>query len=952
MKRSSRLLSIFIILTLLELVVVDSALAARRALLIGISKYDNIRPLENPPFDVMIVREKLATAGYDVTTILDPDTKRADLVTAFGKFARTVRPGDEVVVYYSGHGIDVSGANMLIPADSPGSEDIDRSDLEQLLIPIRPQMVRIEDHQPLVQIWIIDACREDPYAQGGRPFATHGGLAALGAPNSFVFFSAAYSQVAQDKLSSDPPNAGRGSPFSRTFAALFDKWKDKYISLYATELRQEVSRLVEPHQQTPAYEANIGQWCFVDCASDNLHPGVGTMSTGQLEALVQARTKPFEDLADTQKSLIAALQQQLQLNQAQVVAFLKVAGEADVPPDGIAQALSEFAARYKELLAQVAAAPSSDPAIVTLKADARKALEDGDLDRADAILADVQAIQDRAAAQQARQAVTTRAERAAIARANLQYPKAAALFAEAASRLPAGENEERLGYLVEEADVLYRQGDEFGDNRALELAADRYRALLRLHAHEARSPQVIPIQSQLAKVYGILGTRQDNIDLLEEAVTAQREVSDLVKSTSDLQQYTDVQVNLARTLQDLAGRITDLSNLEEAIDILRTTLAIVEKEDAKHARLKIQLELSEALRNFGWRLQELRQRSQGLEYIRESLQIARTANEAIVDSYADYTQAEMMVASGKLGDTLGALGYLEENPDLLREAATAYYTAASGSARSQFPREWGELQQRLAITLRTVGWQLRDRGQPEDGNLLLKSALESFERALEVRTRDHWPLEWAATRMEVGQTLSDLGIQGGIRPLEEAVEAYNSVLKERTRHRVTLDWAETQHRLGIALRTLGVRLAETGRQSEGSDRLREALKALKLTLSVRTQNRWPSGWAYLQADIGRASYELGKLDGPGPLQEAVEAYELSLRERSRTEVPVLWADTQAGLGAAFWELGKQNHDVQLRREALNHLELAQSGYREAHVDAKAEGLAPGISALKQEIGAP
>jgi hypothetical protein len=43
----------------------------------------------------------------------------------------------------------------------------------------------------------------------------------------------------------------------------------------------------------------------------------------------------------------------------------------------------------------------------------------------------------------------------------------------------------------------------------------------------------------------------------------------------------------------------------------------------------------------------------------------------------------------------------------------------------------------------------------------------------------------------------------GTARLEEAVAAFRAALEERTRDRVPLDWATTQNNLGHALRALG-----------------------------------------------------------------------------------------------------------------------------------------------------
>ena len=81
--------------------------------------------------------------------------------------------------------------------------------------------------------------------------------------------------------------------------------------------------------------------------------------------------------------------------------------------------------------------------------------------------------------------------------------------------------------------------------------------------------------------------------------------------------------------------------------------------------------------------------------------------------------------------------------------------------------------------------------------------------------------------------------------LEEAVAAYRAALEERTRERVPLDWATTQNNLGAALATLGER-------ESGTARLEEAVAAYRAALQERTRERAPLDWATTQNIAGGA----------------------------------------------------------------------------------------------------
>ena len=91
-------------------------------------------------------------------------------------------------------------------------------------------------------------------------------------------------------------------------------------------------------------------------------------------------------------------------------------------------------------------------------------------------------------------------------------------------------------------------------------------------------------------------------------------------------------------------------------------------------------------------------------------------------------------------------------------------------------------------------------GERESGTARLEEAVAAYRAALEERTRERVPLDWAATQNNLGTALRTLGErESGTARLEEAVAAYRAALEERTRERVPLDWAMTQNNLGNAL---------------------------------------------------------------------------------------------------------------------------------------------------------
>jgi tetratricopeptide (TPR) repeat protein len=115
-------------------------------------------------------------------------------------------------------------------------------------------------------------------------------------------------------------------------------------------------------------------------------------------------------------------------------------------------------------------------------------------------------------------------------------------------------------------------------------------------------------------------------------------------------------------------------------------------------------------------------------------------------------------------------------------------------------------------------------GDARGDNAALRSAIEVFRDALEKRTRERVPLDWAMTQNNLGNALATLGQrENGTERLLEAVVAYRDALEERTRERVPLQWAMTQNNLGTAQTLLNERLElmhkslefRTGRQDGG-----------------------------------------------------------------------------------------------------------------------------------------
>jgi hypothetical protein len=151
-----------------------------------------------------------------------------------------------------------------------------------------------------------------------------------------------------------------------------------------------------------------------------------------VQGIVAASARGWQAHADDQRARIADLEAKLGVGERAVLAFFRVLDEAAVPLEQREPRLVEIAEDYKRALAEAGPAEGDAPAVADLKAKARDALQAGDFERADTLLAEVQAAEDADIDRRRLEAAATRAQRGDLALARLRYRDAARHFAAAA----------------------------------------------------------------------------------------------------------------------------------------------------------------------------------------------------------------------------------------------------------------------------------------------------------------------------------------------------------------------------------------------------------------------------------------------------------------------------------------------------------------------------------------
>jgi uncharacterized caspase-like protein len=164
----------------------------RVALVIGNGAYQQDR-LRNPVNDATDMAESLRELGFKV--ILRTDANQRQMKRSLREFRTELRRGGVAMFYYAGHGVQHRGRNYLIPvgADIEAESDIEDESVDANLI-----MGYMEEAGTRVNIVVLDACRNNPFARSFR--SSSRGLVVMesGAKGTFVAYATAPGSVAFD----------------------------------------------------------------------------------------------------------------------------------------------------------------------------------------------------------------------------------------------------------------------------------------------------------------------------------------------------------------------------------------------------------------------------------------------------------------------------------------------------------------------------------------------------------------------------------------------------------------------------------------------------------------------------------------------------------------------------------------------------------------------------------
>lgn len=164
----------------------------RIALVIGNGAYASAPPLKNPPNDARDVAAALKALGFDVTS--GTNVNQRDMKRMIREFGLKLKGGGSGLFYYAGHGVQSKGRNYLIPVDAniQSEAEVEDSGVDAALV-----LNFMDDAQNGLNIVILDACRNNPFARSFR--SASDGLAQVDAPTgTLIAYATAPGRVASD----------------------------------------------------------------------------------------------------------------------------------------------------------------------------------------------------------------------------------------------------------------------------------------------------------------------------------------------------------------------------------------------------------------------------------------------------------------------------------------------------------------------------------------------------------------------------------------------------------------------------------------------------------------------------------------------------------------------------------------------------------------------------------
>ena len=243
---------------LFVLLTASLAHAKRVALVMGNDNYISVSKLQKAGNDADAMARELRAAGFVVQ--LQKNLNYRSMIKAVDSFVESITGGDEVVVFFAGHGVQIRSGSYLLPTDIEADNE---SQVEKTAYGLNDLTEKLSEAKAAFSLVVVDACRDNPLRTKGRSIGATRGLSPVEpAKGQMVIYSASKGQQALDRL--NERDANPNGIFTREFISRMRKPGVK-IEEMVREVQDAVENLAKSvrHEQRPAlYNEARGNFYF------------------------------------------------------------------------------------------------------------------------------------------------------------------------------------------------------------------------------------------------------------------------------------------------------------------------------------------------------------------------------------------------------------------------------------------------------------------------------------------------------------------------------------------------------------------------------------------------------------------------------------------------------------------------------------------------------------------
>lgn len=465
-----------------------------------------------------------------------------------------------------------------------------------------------------------------------------------------------------------------------------------------------------------------------------------------------------------------------------------------------------------------------------------------------------------------------------------------------------------------------------GEN--IERAIDLFKQILETRIHESDPEFWALIQLNLAGTYyrHVRGERAGNLELAIEYANRALEVYTRVSHPHEWAQTQ----NILGEIHRVRIRESRRKNIEQAIQHFHQALEVHQKQGFPEDWAMIQQNLGAA---YITRLEgeHAENAEKSIDHSQQALKV--------------YDEKSFPMDWATLQHNLGN-AYRER---IRGDRAENMEQAIRHFRKALVVRTRLDLSEDQARTLNSLGNAYLARlGDPRGENV--KQAIECHQQALKVYTRQAFPEDWARTCNDLGNAylarLREDQIEDTKRMenISQAISYYQMALEVRTREDLPEDWAETTSNLAGAERLRGT-----------EEDLEQAILNLQHALEIYTEETYPNLWARTHNNLAIIHTERSKQYHHGEnIAKAIEHYQEALRVYTPQTFPILCLKSSRPLGnLAFddknWELVQDAYSTVLAAQGAL-MQAAFSSESEKAEIVEAQNLPPRLALAHVKLG--